>query len=121
MPTQLLSDNMDMTPSMKALAEQKLATLFAHVEERGREEASIRVVMNKSHDHDKFEAKVEATIDGKAYFGDDTNLVLESALINAVEEVDKQYLKDKEKQKDRDFEKNRELKRFDVSDEDLGA
>ncbi len=101
---------------MKALAKQKLAPLLAHIEQRGREEASIRVVMNKSHDHDKLLVKVEATIEGKVYFGNETDFTLESALIRAVDEVDKQYLKDKEKAKERDWEKNRDLKRFDGGD-----
>jgi len=108
---------------MKALAEQKLTPLLAHVEQRSREEADIRVVMDRSDDHDKLLVKVEATIEGKMYFGDETDFTLESALIGAVDEVDKQYLKDKEKTKERDWEKNRELKRFDGGDSDtsLGA
>jgi len=45
---------------------------------------------------------------------------LESALIRAVDEVDKQYLKDKAKTKERDYEKNRELKRLDEGALDIG-
>lgn len=101
---------------MKALAEQKLTPLLAHVEQRGREEADIRVVMDKSDDHDKLLVKVEATIEGKMYFGDEVDFTLESALIRAIDEVDKQYLKDKEKSKERDYEKNRDFKRFDGGD-----
>jgi len=44
---------------------------------------------------------------------------LESALIRAVDEVDKRYLKDKAKTKERDYEKNRELKRLDESALDI--
>lgn len=98
---------------MKALAEQKLAGLLGHIEERSRQEASIRVVMNKAQEPDKLLAKIEAKIEGKMYFGDEADYTLESALIRAVDEIDKQYLKDKSKAKDRDFEQNRELKRFD--------
>lgn len=108
---------------MKALAEQKLATLLSHIEQRSRDEANVRVVMDKSSDHDKMLVKVEAVIDGKMYFGDEADFTLESALIRATDEVDKQYLKDKEKTKERDYEKNRELKRFDGDDSNasLGA
>jgi len=116
MATQLLSDNMELTPSMKVLAEQKLAPLLAHIESKSRDEASLRVVMNKSDDHNKLLVKIEAEIEGKMYFGDEADFVLESALIRAVDEVDKQYLKDKEKTKERDYEKNRDLKRFDGGD-----
>ncbi len=101
---------------MKALAEQKLASLLAHIEQKSRDEASIRVVMNKSDDHDRLLVKIEANVEGKMYFGDETDTSLETALIRAVNEVDKQYLKDKEKLKDRDYEINRQLKRFDGGD-----
>ena len=120
MPVQLLSDNMDLTPSMKVLAEQKLAVFLGHIQQRSREEATIRVVMNKSQEPDKLLAKVEAKIEGKTYFGDDADYTLESALIRAVDEVDKQYLKDKDKTKERDYEKNRELKRLDEGALDIG-
>ncbi len=98
---------------MKVLAEQKLATFLAHVDERSRQEATIRVVMNKAQEPDKLIAKIEANIEGKTYFGDEVDYTLESALIRAINEVDKQYLKDKEKSKERNYEKNRDLKRFD--------
>lgn len=106
---------MELTPSMKVLAEQKLAGLLAHIEDRSRQEANIRVVMNKAQEPDKLLVKIEAKIEGKLYFGDEADYTLESALIRAIDEVDKQYLKDKEKLKERDFEKSRELKRFDGS------
>lgn len=120
MPIQILSDNMELTPSMKALAEQKLAVLLGHIQKRSREEANIRVVMNKSQEPDKLFAKVEVKIEGKTYFGDDSDYTLESALIRAVDEVDKQYLKDKAKAKERDYEKSRELKRLDETALDIG-
>ena len=103
---------------MKALAEQKLASLLAHIDQRDRNEASIRVVMNKSDDHAKLLVKLETTIEGKMYFGNETDFLLESALIRAIDEVNKQYLKDKEKTNERDYEKNRNLKRFDGGDSD---
>lgn len=113
---------------MKALAEQKLASLLAHINEQSREEASIRVVMNKSQEPDKLLVKIEITVEGKTYFGDDSDFTLESAMIKAIDEIEKQYLKDKEKSKERDYEKNRDLKRFDGgdigtedSDDSLGA
>jgi len=103
---------------MKALADQKLVPLLSHIEQRSREEASIRVVMNKSHEHVKLLVKVEATVEGTDYFGCEEDFTLESALIRAVDEVDKQYLKAKEKAKERDYSKNRDLKRFDGGDID---
>ena len=101
---------------MKVLAEQKLVPLLSHVKQRGRGEAEVRVVMNKSQEPDKMLAKIEVKIEGKTYFGDDSDYTLESALIRAVEEVDKQYLKDKDKSRERDYEKNREMKRIDEKD-----
>jgi ribosome-associated translation inhibitor RaiA len=103
---------------MKALAEQKLAPLLAHIEKKSRDEAILRVVMNKSDDHDKLLVKIEASIEGKMYFGDEVDFVLETALIRAIDEVDKQYLRDKAKIKERDYGKNRDLKRFDGGDTD---
>jgi ribosome-associated translation inhibitor RaiA len=118
MPIQILSDNIEMTPSMKVLAEQKLETLLSHAKGKNREEANVRVVMNKAQEQGKMLVKVEAAIDGKSYFGDEEDFTLESALIRAVDEVDKQYLKDKEKSRNRDYEINRELKRY--IEEDVG-
>jgi len=112
---------MELTSSMKVLAEQKLAVLLGHIQQKSREEATIRVVMNKSQEPDKLLAKIEAKIEGKTYFGDDSDYTLESALIRAVDEVDKQYLKDKAKAKERDYEKNRELKRLDEGALDIGG
>jgi len=114
---------MELTPSMKVLAEQKLAVLLGHIQQKSRQEATIRVVMNKSQEPDKLLAKIEAKIEGKTYFGDDSDYTLESALIRAVDEVDKQYLKDKAKAKtkERDYEKNRELKRLDEGALDIGG
>ena len=120
MPTQIQSDNMELTSSMKVLAEQKLAPLLGHIKQRSLEEANIRVVMNKAQEPDKLLAKVEATVEGNAYFGCEEDYTMESALIRAIDEVDKQYLKDKEKAKERDWEKNRDLKRFDGGEIDTG-
>ena len=106
---------------MKVLAEQKLSVLLGHIQQRSREEATIRVVMNKSQEPDKLLAKIEAKIEGKTYFGDDSDYTLESALIRAVDEVDKQYLKDKDRTKERDYGKNRELKRLDEGALDIGG
>lgn len=103
---------MELTPSMRTLAEEKLVHLLNHIEERSVNEANVRVVMNKAPEPDKLLVKIELVVEGRAYFGDESDFTLESALIRAIDEVDKQYLKDKEKLKDRDYEKNRELKRF---------
>lgn len=102
---------------MKVLAEQKLSALMSHIQQRSREEANTRVVMNKDQAPDQFLAKVEVTVEGKTYFGDEADYSLETALIRAIDEVEKQYLKDKEKNKERDYEVNRELKR--INEEDL--
>ena len=109
---------MELTPSMKALAEQKLAVLTSHIQQKSRREAVIRIVMNKAQEPDKLLAKIEAKIEGKTYFGDEADYTLESALIRAIDEVDKQYLKDKAKTKERDYGKKRELKRFDMETAD---
>ena len=112
MPKQIQSDNMDLTPSMKVLAEQKLIPLEAHLGDRESAEAEIRVVMNKAHEQDRFQSKVELLVGGKAFFGDSVDFSLETALIKAVDEVDKQYIKEKEKSKDRNWEESRQAKRL---------
>lgn len=112
MGLQISSDNLQITGSMRFLVEQKLKAFLSHVEKQEREQVNIRVVLNKAQEPEKFLVKVEAKIAGKNYFGDDADYTLESALIKAVEEVNKQYIKDKERLKQRDWSKNRDLKRY---------
>lgn len=119
MPKQIQSDNIEITPSMRVLAEQKLTVLESHLGDKELELAEIRVVMNKAHEQNMFLSKVEMSLYGKVFFGDCTDFSLETSLIKAVEGVDKQYLKEKEKSKDKNWEESRQAKR--ISEEDLGA
>lgn len=118
MPLQISSDNMEITESMRFLVDQKLKNLVSHIEEQERQQLNARVVLNKAQDPEKFLVKIEARVAGKHYFGDDTDYTLESALIKAVDEVNKQYLKDKERLKQRDWKKNRDLKRYQEEEEE---
>lgn len=111
MSIQITSDNIELSPSMHELANQKLAKLQDHIPDYVAENTSYRVVMNSAPDQ-QFTVKIEATIKGKHFFSDETHPVLESAIIKAIEELDRQVQKEVKKDRTDDWEKQRELKRF---------
>jgi ribosomal subunit interface protein len=107
---QISSDNMEVTESMKELAREKLSRIeerFDYIPEGSK---SARVVMNTAP-VEQFEVRVEINLDGNVFFTDETNYSLETALITAVEELDRQI--EKSKLGSEDWEKQREAKRFD--------
>ncbi len=115
MKYQIQSDNMELTPSMSELAKSKLEKLSKHFQTAG-DSSYVRVVMN-SAPVDSFEVKINIEINGKTFFGDDTNYSLESALINAVDELGRQLDKSKDLEES-EWKDKREAKRsLDVLEE----
>jgi len=114
---QITSDNIEMSPSMTALAEEKLQKLENHLKDVSDDLKSIRVVLN-SGPNEQFIARVEATVHGKTYVADETSLTLENALVEAVEDVDRQYLKGKAKKETEEWDARREMKE-EALDEEL--
>jgi len=109
MDYQITSDNIQISESMKELAKSKLTKLETRLKEIPDGSKSFRVVLNGAPD-EKFEVKVEAVINGKQYFSEETDYSLESALVLVVEELNKQF--EKSKMYEQNWEEKREAKRF---------
>ena len=86
MEYQITSDNMEVTPSMEALATEK----FARIEHRAKDipegSKSARIVLNTAPT-EMFTVKAHVNIDGHTYFSDETDYTLESAVIRTVDEL----------------------------------
>lgn len=118
MPLQVTSDNLDITSSMKALAENKLSKITSKLSDLPEDLIDLRVVLNKGDAEGTFEAKVLLKTNGKTIVGEDHEYSLESALIKAVDDTLRQYKKEKSKKESNDWEKRREMKVFrDTGDE----
>ncbi len=112
MKFQTQSDNMDLSPSMSALAKEKMAKLDKHFRDYDPELIHARIVMNTAP-VDKFAVKIRLVVNGEEFFTDETSFSLEHALILAVEELDRQLEKDKSKHHaERKWEDQREAKRL---------
>ena len=96
MQFQITSDNIEMSPSMMDLAHEKLSKLDKHLKDTQPDSKSVRVVLN-SGPEGTFFAKVEAEIKGNFLFAEEKGYTLEQALVNAVANVNRQYLKLKTK------------------------
>lgn len=106
---QVTSDNIELSPSMTELAKAKAAKIEARIKNVPEDLKSIRIVLNKSP-LEKFSVKIEATIQGKAYFTDETSYTLENALVEAVEEIDRMLKKDQNNTSE--WKKTRDNKRL---------
>lgn len=89
MSFQITSDNIDLSESMKELAGQKLSHIENRLTDIPEDLKFIRVVLNKAP-LDKFQSKIEISAGGKKYFAEEIDFTLDTALINAVEEIGKQ-------------------------------
>ena len=94
MQYQITSDNIEISDSMKTLAMEKFEKVESRLTEKEKEEALVRMVLNTSGADDEFRVKVNLSYGGKEYFGTDTDFKLESALIHAIEEVERMRKKD---------------------------
>jgi ribosome-associated translation inhibitor RaiA len=111
MKYQITSDNIDLSPSMIKLAEEKLAKLESRTSNVRPELKSFRVVMNTAP-NETFVVKVESVIHGKKYFAEKTSYTLENSLVQSIEEIDRML--EKEQDKGDAWNKKREQKRFDL-------
>lgn len=106
---QITSDNMQVSESMKELAQEKISKIEPRFEKISDDSKSVRVVMNTAP-VEQFQVKTELDIDGTLFFADEINYSLESALIASVEELERQI--EKSKFGTKDWEDQREAKRF---------
>jgi ribosomal subunit interface protein len=111
MSIQITSDNIELTDSMVSLAKSKIARFRHHIKDVPEDLRNIRVVMD-SGPNKTFSAKIEMKVEGTTFVADETEFSLETALIRAVEEVDRQYRKSKSKTESGEWKEKREMKRF---------
>lgn len=109
------SDNMQISPSMKSLAEQKLQKFQRHWEDYPQDSISVRVVLNSAPD-EQFVTRIEVDLNGDKYYTEAQGFDLENSLIQAIDELDRQYQKQKAKQTNQ-WPQRREQKV--VSEQDL--
>lgn len=108
---QVTSDNVEVSESMKELAESKLLKLEPFFQGLAEDSVSFRVVLNPVP-VGEFETKIDADINGKKYFGHNKGFTLEHAMVGAVEDILEQLKKAQDQSQD--WENQRELKRFPV-------
>ena len=92
MNLQVSSDNMDVLESMQIMVEnkvQRLLRLWGSYEDTDK---YVRVVLNSGPDQ-TFIVKLEAVVKGSSYYGSASGASLEPAIVEAVEEVTRQYKK----------------------------
>ena len=116
MQYQITSDNIQMSPSMEVLAKEKVGKLENQLKHLPEDARLIRVVMNKMPDN-TFEVKLLITVRGKEYFTDEADYLLETALVKAVDELERMLKKEKVIVSAQDWEQAREAKR--ATEEDL--
>jgi len=108
---QITSDNIEMSPSMEALAKDKIQVLDNKLKLIPHEEKSVRVVLNKAPD-DQFEVKIRIAVRGKEYFAEDIDFKLETALIDAIQILARKLKKDKIDFISADWKEARDVKRY---------
>lgn len=91
---QVTSDNIEVSPSMIELSKQKLARIDDRFPDVPEDSKTARVVLNFLPG-ENFEAKLDLVIRGKEYFSQHTDFSLETAIIEAVEELDRQMEREK--------------------------
>lgn len=94
MKYQITSDNIEISESMKVMAQEKFSKIEKRLTEKEKEEGLVRIVLNKSGAEEEFRVKVDLSYSGKQYFASERDFLLESALINAVNEIERQRRKD---------------------------
>jgi len=94
MKYQFVSDNIEMSPSMEALAKEKFARIESRAQKVKGGPKFARIVMNKAPE-DQFQVKAKVVIKRDEYFSDETSFTLENALINTVDELIEMMEKDK--------------------------
>lgn len=112
---QITSDNLELSESMKELAETKISKLEKFFPNTDDDLVTARIVMNKSAEEDAFKAKLELEVAGKLYFGEERDYSLESALVEAIGEVERQIEKSRS-ENEKEWEKRREMKKAPINE-----
>ncbi len=99
---------MSISASMKSLVESKVEKLARHWSDKAPDTILLRVVLNKAPD-EKFLVKLDLNLDGELLYTEELGFELETAIVEAINELDRQYKKIKDKNTDK-WEKQREEK-----------
>lgn len=118
MQYQITSDNIEVTESMKALAIDKFSKIEERLTQKEKDEALVRIVMNKSGGNDEFRVKIELSYGGKQYFASEKDYSMETTLIKAVSELERMRRKD-DVSYQQGWKERRDLKRQIIDDEDI--
>lgn len=114
---QISSDNIDLSPSTKTLAHDKLSKLERFFTNYPEDAVTVRAVINTGAAEDTFEVRVDITAKGSTYFSEERDYSVETTLIKVVQEIEKQLEKDRSK-REKDWDKIREMKGVDPLVED---
>jgi ribosome-associated translation inhibitor RaiA len=96
MQYQITSDNIDLSPSMTALAKEKFERVERRVVGYVPEDARFARIVLNSAPNEMFTVKANVNFGGKEYFSDETDYSLESAMVKTVEELIQMMEKEKE-------------------------
>lgn len=99
---------MPVTESMKALVDNKVKKLERIWSSFDPETIRLRVVLNSAPDQ-KFLVKLDLNLDGESYYTEEPGFELETALVDAIQEILRQYDKKKDRFQDK-WEAQREDK-----------
>lgn len=94
---------------MEALGKEKAQKLEKFFPNLLADEVKARVVLNKGSRDGMFEVKLELSVRGKKYFTQEKNFSLETAIIDCVDEIERQLEKSRN-ENERDWDKLRDLK-----------
>lgn len=79
---------------MQELAKSKFSKIESRLTDKEKEEAMVRIVLNKSGADDEFRVKINLSYGGKEYFASEKDFLLESAMIRCVAELERMRRKD---------------------------
>ncbi len=116
MQYQITSDNMDITESMKELVYKKAQKLERHWSDANGDNILVRIVLNSAPE-ETFLVKIDANVDGERFYTEEPGYALETALVEAIEEMVRKYGKSTEKREEKEWEARREGKA--LTEEDL--
>ncbi len=90
---QISSHNLELTESMRFLAQEKVGKLERFFKDQNPQKVVARITMGKGVGKGTFESQIEISWAGQKVVGNETAYTLENSLIKAVEEVRRQIAK----------------------------
>lgn len=110
MQYQLVSENLEITPSMKTLTDLKLGRLLPYFSDLHADSVKLKISTNKDF-NDTFTTEVLLVLNGKDFIAKATNHNYETSVIDSIEIIERQIIKSKEKSTEQKWKKARKMKR----------